>query len=139
MSISRSKSPGSSNKSRRRLIQIKANETPCSVARRAGPLRADGAVARLCALRDAGHTFQDFVDSGCLPPERAKNCGEEYQQIKFAFEKTILPFVDQEQMAKVRERQWFQPAELQELPHSNHCRFVTISGRSGVIKCVAEG
>ena len=49
----------------------------------------------------------------CLPPERAKNCGEEYQQIKFAFEKTILPFVDQEQMAKVRERQWFQPAELQ--------------------------
>ena len=49
---------------------------------------------------------------GCLPPERAKNCGEEYQQIKFAFEKTILPFVDQEQMAKVRERQWFQPAEL---------------------------
>ena len=69
----------------------------------------------------------------------AKNCGEEYQQIKFAFEKTILPFVDQEQMAKVRERQWFQPAELQELPHSNHCRFVTISGRSGVIKCVAEG
>jgi hypothetical protein len=38
----------------------------------------------------------------------------EYQQIKFAFEKTILPFIDQEQMAKVRERQWFQPAELQE-------------------------
>jgi hypothetical protein len=109
------------------------------VARRAGPLRADGAVARLCALRDAGRTLQDLVDSGCLPPERAKNCGEEYQQIKFAFEKTILPFVDQEQMAKVRERQWFQPAELQELPHSNHCRFVTISGRSGVIKCVAEG
>ena len=48
------------------------------------------------------------------PPERAKNCGKEYQQIKFAFEKTILPFIDQEQMAKVRERQWFQPAELQE-------------------------
>ena len=64
MSISRSRSPGSSNKSRRRLIQIKANETPYSVARRAGPLRADGAVARLCALRDAGHTFQDFVDFG---------------------------------------------------------------------------
>ena len=59
-------------------------------------------------------TFQDFVDSGWLPPERAKNCGKEYQQIKFAFEKTILPFVDQEQMAKVRDRQWFQPAELQE-------------------------
>jgi hypothetical protein len=55
-----------------------------------------------------------LVDSGCLPPERAKNCGEEYQQIKFAFEKTILPFIDQEQMAKVRERQWFQPAELEE-------------------------
>ena len=59
-------------------------------------------------------TFQDFVDSGWLPPERAKNCAKEYQQIKFAFEKTILPFIDQEQMAKVRERQWFQPAELQE-------------------------
>ena len=59
-------------------------------------------------------TFQDFVDSGWLPPERAKNCAKEYQQIKFAFEKTILPFVDQEQMAKVRDRQWFQPVELQE-------------------------
>ena len=52
-------------------------------------------------------TFQDFVDSGWLPPERAKNCGKEYQQIKFAFEKTILPFVDQEQMAKVRDRRGF--------------------------------
>ncbi len=59
-------------------------------------------------------TFQDFVDSGWLPPERAKNCAKEYQQIKFAFEKTILPFVDQEQMAKVRDRQWFQPVELKE-------------------------
>jgi hypothetical protein len=59
-------------------------------------------------------TFQDFVDSGWLPPERAKNCAREYQQIKFAFEKTILPLVDQEQMAKVRDRQWFTPAELQE-------------------------
>jgi hypothetical protein len=59
-------------------------------------------------------TFQDFVDSGWLPPERAKNCAREYQQIKFAFEKTILPLADQEQMAKVRDRQWFTPAELQE-------------------------
>ena len=26
----------------------------------------------------------------------------------------ILPFVDQEQMARVRQREWFQPAELEE-------------------------
>jgi hypothetical protein len=54
------------------------------------------------------------VDSGWLPPERAKNCAKDYQQVKFAFEKTIMPFVDQEQMAKVRDRQWFTPSELQE-------------------------
>jgi hypothetical protein len=39
-------------------------------------------------------TFKEFVDRGWLPKERADNCAAEYQQIKLAFEKTILPYVD---------------------------------------------
>lgn len=56
-------------------------------------------------------TFRDFVDSGWLSPERAKQCAGEYQQVDFAFKKTILPFIDQGQMKKVQARQWFQPSE----------------------------
>jgi hypothetical protein len=59
--------------------------------------------------------FQDMVDSGWLPPERAKNCESEYRRAEIAFRKTIVPFIDQAQMKKVQARQgWFQPAELKE-------------------------
>jgi hypothetical protein len=61
-------------------------------------------------------TFGDFVDSGWLPPERAQHCADEYRQVDFAFKKTILPFIDQEQMKKVQARQWFLPSETREQP-----------------------
>jgi hypothetical protein len=59
-------------------------------------------------------TFQDFVDAGWLPPERAKSCPREFQQLSFAFQKTIFPFIDQEQMKKVRAKRWFRPEELKD-------------------------
>jgi hypothetical protein len=58
--------------------------------------------------------FKDFVDSGWLPPERVKTCHDEYEQVKFAFGKTVLPFIDQQQMKKVMDRNWFQPQERRE-------------------------
>jgi hypothetical protein len=59
-------------------------------------------------------TFKDLVDVGWLPPERAKNCASEYQMLKFAFNKTIFPFIDQQKMKEVQTRTWFSPAELKE-------------------------
>jgi hypothetical protein len=59
-------------------------------------------------------TFKDLFEVGWLPPERAKSCAREYALVKQAFGKTILPFVDAEQMKKVRARTWFQPPELKD-------------------------
>jgi hypothetical protein len=57
---------------------------------------------------------QDFVDSRWLPPDRAKVCADEYQTVKAAFAKTVLPFIDQEQMKKVQTKSWFTGQELRE-------------------------
>ena len=59
-------------------------------------------------------TFKDFVDVGWLPQERAKDCPREYQLLSAAFNKTVLPFIDQEQMKKVRARTWFTAGETKE-------------------------
>ena len=58
--------------------------------------------------------FQDLVDSGWLPEQRAKTCESEYQQAKFAFEKTVLPAIDQAQMKRVQNQRWFYPLEAPE-------------------------
>ena len=54
-------------------------------------------------------TFQRFVDSNILPSKRAANCGREYRQIQRAFEKTVMPHVDQARMAEVRKMQVLRP------------------------------
>jgi hypothetical protein len=54
-------------------------------------------------------TFKEFVDKGWLPKERAASCAAEYQQVKLAFEKTILPFVDLNQMKQVQAKDWLKP------------------------------
>jgi hypothetical protein len=59
-------------------------------------------------------TFQDLFDAGLLTPERAKNCRHEYETVKHAFAKSILPFINKAQMEKVRARKWFQPHEVKE-------------------------
>jgi hypothetical protein len=56
-------------------------------------------------------TFKDYVDKGWLPPERAVNCAAEYQQVRNAFAKTVLPFIDPELMKKVQARQWLKPPD----------------------------
>jgi hypothetical protein len=54
-------------------------------------------------------TFKDFVDSGMLPKERAATCPREFQQIRNAFVKTILPHIDPVLMKEVQTRLWLQP------------------------------
>jgi hypothetical protein len=44
-----------------------------------------------------------------LPPARAANCSTEYQQVRAAFIKTVLPFIDPEMMKVVQARDWSQP------------------------------
>jgi hypothetical protein len=58
--------------------------------------------------------FKDLVDKGDLPKSRAENCASEYQQIRFAFEKTVLPFVDRDLMKQVQSKQWLKltPAQV---------------------------
>jgi hypothetical protein len=50
--------------------------------------------------------FKEFVDKSDLPRSRADNCRNEYEQIRAAFAKTVLPFIDRAAMQKVRERSW---------------------------------
>ena len=58
-------------------------------------------------------TFQDFVDKGYLPQSRAASCPTDFALVKFAFETTIFPFVDDSIMARVKQAQWLTPTEMQ--------------------------
>jgi hypothetical protein len=53
-------------------------------------------------------TFRDLADR-YLPKARAANCSREYERVKFAFQKTILPYVDQELLKKNQDVKWFEP------------------------------
>jgi hypothetical protein len=44
--------------------------------------------------------FQEFVDRGWLPKKRAQHCGKMFAQLKHAFGKAILPFIDHDLIAK---------------------------------------
>jgi hypothetical protein len=57
-------------------------------------------------------TFQEFIDRGWLPKERAQYCGEEFAQLKLAFVKTILPFIDRPLIQRVQQAEWLTPDEL---------------------------
>jgi hypothetical protein len=54
-------------------------------------------------------TFKDLADAGWLPAGRAKDCSAEYQQLRFAFGTTVLPFIDQPLMKKVQSMKWLTP------------------------------
>jgi hypothetical protein len=56
--------------------------------------------------------FKEFVDKGALPAERARNCPREYQQVRNAFAKTVLPFVDQAMMKRVQSMQWLRAEDF---------------------------
>jgi Putative metallopeptidase len=69
--------------------------------------------------------FRDFVEAGgagarpgqrteqridLLPQHRAERCPKEYNDLQYAFNQTIMPFVDQDMLAKVlARRDWLRP------------------------------
>ena len=73
-------------------------------ALRSGRLRHDAYVERLVGA-DPQH-FKDFIDKGWLPKERAAGCAAEFQQVREAFSKTVLPFINQGLIKKVQETDW---------------------------------
>jgi hypothetical protein len=77
----------------------------------------------LCiAYGGAKRTFSDFVEGqqskgpgsrriDVLPQERAVRCPQEYLDLKWAFDSTIMPSVDQDLLQKVLARNWLQPGD----------------------------
>ena len=54
--------------------------------------------------------YASLVEKGLLPESRAKNCKYEYDVMKFAFDKEILPHIDREMAKKVLEKDWLATA-----------------------------
>jgi len=54
--------------------------------------------------------FQDLADK-FLPKDRVGNCKHEYDQVRNAFVKTLLPHVDQAAMKKVQSIKWLRPED----------------------------
>jgi hypothetical protein len=50
--------------------------------------------------------FGDLVDRGILPKRRAQRCEREYDQVRKAFNLRIMPYVDPEQLIKIRSTDW---------------------------------
>ena len=51
------------------------------------------------------------MDKGALPPERAK-LRARYQLVRNAFAKTILPYIDQAMMKKVKSMEWLREEDF---------------------------
>jgi len=67
----------------------------------------------LCiAYGGAPTTFKAFVDQGDLLSSRAENCADEYRLVQHAFQKTIVPHVDADMMAKARSTKWINPEDV---------------------------
>ncbi len=61
----------------------------------------------LCiAYGGAPDLFADLVAKADMPKSRADNCAREYEQVKHAFEKTLLPYIDREKMKQVQSKAW---------------------------------
>jgi putative metallopeptidase DUF4344 len=54
-------------------------------------------------------TFKFVVDNNLLPKGRAQRCANEYQEVRFAFLKTIMPHVDQDALKKVQAMEVLKP------------------------------
>jgi Putative metallopeptidase len=55
--------------------------------------------------------FKDLVEDKYLPKERAANCSREFHQVRYAFQKLIVPHVDKELATNVLQMDWLPNAE----------------------------
>jgi Putative metallopeptidase len=53
--------------------------------------------------------FKDLVANGLLPQSRADLCPHDYQVLQNAFNKTIMPSIDQDLLKVVQSRRWLRP------------------------------
>ena len=61
-------------------------------------------------------TFGYVVANNTLPKSRADGCSHEYQELIYAFNTTIMPFVDPALLAKVRSIEWLKPDDGSSVP-----------------------
>ena len=54
--------------------------------------------------------YAGLIENGLLPESRAKNCKYEYDVMKFAFDKEILPHIDKAMADKVLAKDWLATA-----------------------------
>jgi hypothetical protein len=55
--------------------------------------------------------FGDVVEKGFLPKDRAESCDDEYQQVTFAYQKLIGPYIDNTLAKKVFGKSWLPDAK----------------------------
>jgi hypothetical protein len=61
--------------------------------------------------------FADLVSEGYLPTERARTCKREYDQVRFAFRKLIVPHLDQQLARQVLDQTWL-PSDSENRPRN---------------------
>ncbi len=54
-------------------------------------------------------TFADIARATLLKTSRAASCAHEYQELSYAFRKTILPHIDPDRLQEVQSREWAKP------------------------------
>jgi hypothetical protein len=59
--------------------------------------------------------YSGLVEMGLLPRSRAKHCKYEYDVLKFAFDKQIMPHIDMEMATKVLSMDWLATAQAPQL------------------------
>jgi hypothetical protein len=61
----------------------------------------------ICIAYGADHDmFADLVGSGFLPKERAPSCKLEFDELNFAFQRLIYPYLDQKLLNEVLSKSW---------------------------------
>jgi hypothetical protein len=55
--------------------------------------------------------FKDLVEKRWIPKERVDNCKREYEQVRLAFRTTMLPYIDQDLLAKTKVLPWLRPED----------------------------
>jgi len=61
-------------------------------------------------------TFEDVVENGYLPEDRARSCQMEFGEVNFAFNKLIMPAIDEELGKKAMDKAWLSNPHVRLFP-----------------------
>jgi hypothetical protein len=94
----------------RRYVQSPKVTAPLAAFSEAHAAPAQRYFNLLCLAYGAdSKLFADLVNEGYLPSERAGTCKREYDQVRFAFRKLIVPHLDQQLARQVLDQSWLPP------------------------------